>query len=357
MGFNSTTAIPYLRTYAEAKKRHDMTKPIRGDKEGKRPLGERRNKHLHIRERIADGVVLYECCCYDGEYGTAVTYYPNDEVQISVGKYNTAYVREFVMELLGDIYVYTKKGKTVVQLEHGEGKYVLGADEFKIKRDKSGLIPVWAVVQAEGALEWRLDKAKATIVRQPYAEFLNYYKGMTSLLKEDVDFEVRYANRRYNKPTAETPFVAKTEVVIHMETLVNMFGQTTHVFGGNPALDTTKPRKALFTHLRTWGAEKERDMQNAKEKADRLEVLALMRTDQPDEVKGENFYRAALTLLVAQQTYVPTKAEFFRISRSSAEKLADEFVLRVHKEEVLEQVRMPVGKVASTNYADWFNYV
>jgi hypothetical protein len=292
-----------------------------------------------------------------------VTYYPNDEVQISVGKYNTAYVREFIVELLGDLFVYTKNGKTVLQLRDSKDKYVLGGNEFKIKQGKvwcsgyDGQLAVWTVAQAEGALEWRLSKAKANIVRAPYTEFLKYYKGMTSILTEHIDFDVRYANQRWNKPTAETPFVAKTEVVVHMETVVNMFGQTVHVFGGNPTVDTTEPRKALFTHLRTWGAEKERDMQNAKEKADKLEVLALMRNDQPDEVKGENFYRAALTLLVAQQTHIATKAEFFRISRSSAEKLADEFVLRVFKEEVLEQVRMPVGKVASTNYADWFNYV
>lgn len=357
MTFNSTHRVPYIRTYEEAKKRHDMTTPIRGDKNKTRPLAKRSDKHLYIRERIADGVVLYECCCYSGENGTVVTYHPNDEVQISVGRYNTAYVREFVVELLSDIHVYTSKGKTVVQLRDGKDKYVLGANEFRIKRDKSGLIPVWTVVQAEGALEWRLSKAKANIVRAPYTEFLKYYKGMTSILTEHIDFDVRYANQRWNKPTAETPFVAKTEVVVHMETVVNMFGQTVHVFGGTPTVDTTEPRKALFTHLRTWGAEKERDMQNAREKADKLEVLALMRNDQPDEVKGENFYRAALTLLVAQQTHIATKAEFFRISRSSAEKLADEFVLRVFKEEVLEQVRMPVGKVASTNYADWFKFV
>jgi hypothetical protein len=62
-------------------------------------------------------------------------------------------------------------------------------------------------------------------------------------------------------------------------------------------------------------------------------------------------------MLVAQQSYVPTKPEFFTLSKASVEKQADEFVLRVHKEQVLEQVRMPVGRVSSTNYADWFNYV
>ena len=71
MAFNSTRAIPYVRMYAQAKQRYEATTPIRGDKDKKRPLGNRRDKHMHIREKIADGVVTftYECCCYDGDYG------------------------------------------------------------------------------------------------------------------------------------------------------------------------------------------------------------------------------------------------------------------------------------------------
>ena len=156
---------------------------------------------------------------------------------------------------------------------------------------------------------------------------------------------------------ADTPFVAKSEVVIHMETLVNMFGQATHVHGGNPTLDTQEVRKAMYTQKVRYGKPDEIEQHNLKVKAGQLEVLALMRNDQSEETKGDNFYRAFLTLLVAQQSYVPTKPEFFGVSKASVEKKADEFVLRVHKEQVLEQVRMPVGRVSSTNYADWFNYV
>jgi hypothetical protein len=345
--------------YAQAKQKYEATTPIRGDKDKKRPLGNRRDKHMHIREKIADDVVTYECCCYDGDYGTVVVYYPDDTVGIKLGKYNTSYVREFLVELLGDLFVYTKNSKTVLQLKDGTDKYVLGGNELKLKlsRSKGSLKTVWTVEQAEGSLEWRLNKAEANKVRAQYTDFLKYYKGMIQLLTEPVDFEVKYANRRWNRPTADTPFVARSEVAIHMETLVNMFGQTTHIHGGNPALNMQEVKKAMYTHKIRYGKPEEEEQYNLKVKAGQLEVLALMRNNQPEETKGDNFYRAFLTLLVAQQSYVPTKPEFFTLSKASVEKKADEFVLRVHKEQVLEQVRMPVGRVASTNYVHWLQFV
>jgi hypothetical protein len=51
-------------------------------------------------------------------------------VGIKLGKYNTAYVREFLVELLGDLFVYTSRGKTVLQLKDGTDKYVLGGNEL-----------------------------------------------------------------------------------------------------------------------------------------------------------------------------------------------------------------------------------
>jgi hypothetical protein len=82
-----------------------------------------------------------------------------------------------------------------------------------------------------------------------------------------------------------------------------------------------------------------------------------MRSDQPEDAKGDNYYKAALLMLLQGMTHIATKAEAVRISTSNARQKADEFVLRTHKEEVLEQKRMPMGRVATTNYASWFNYI
>lgn len=359
MGFNSTTAIPYLRTYAEAKKRYEDTKPIRGDKEGKRPLGDRRHKHMHISEAVVDGATVYKCHCY----GTPmVTYYPDDTVELAIA-HSTAFTREFLMQLLSQLIVRASKNRTVVNPCGTKDKFVIGKGNTLKLKWRRGLQLLasggsWTVVQAEAALEWTLNKAKANIVRQPYAEFLNYYKGMTSLLKEDVDFEVRYANRRWNRPTADTPFVTKNEVVLPMATLVSMFGTSDPTYvHGHQTLNLGASNAIGYTWIPQWGEEAARAKAIREVKANQQKVLALMRSDQPEDTKGDNYYKAALLILLQGMTFVATKAEAVRIATSRAKQKADEFVLRTHKEEVLEQKRMPIGKIATTNYASWFDYI
>jgi len=358
MGFNSTNRVPYIRTYAQAKQKYETVKPVRGDKEKKRPLADRRDKHMHISEAVVDGATVYKCHCYGMPM---VTFYPDDTVELST-KHSTAYTREFFMQLLSQLSVYSFKGRTIVTPCGAKDKYVIAKDNgLKLKWEvdpKLVALGAWTVVQAEAALEWTLNKAKANIVRQPYAEFLNYYKGMTSLLKEDVDFEVRYANRRWNKITADTPFIAKNEVVLPMTTLVSMFGtkEPTNMYG-HQTLNVKLAEAVAYTWIPHWGEEatKAKAIQTVKD--NQQQVLALMRSDQPEDAKGDNYYKAALLILLQGMPFVATKAEAVRISTSRARHKADEFVLRTHKEEVLEQKRMPMGKIATTNYASWFNYI
>lgn len=358
MTFNSTRALPYLRTYADAKKRYEATKPIRGDKDGKRPLGDRRHKHLHISEAVVDGATVYKCHCYGVP---RVTFYPDDTVELT-GGYSSAYVREFFMELLSQLTVYSSKGRTIVTPCGTKDKFVLGKDSaLKLKWNPPvSSLGGWTVLQTEAPLEWALSRAKANIVRQPYAEFLDYYKGMTSLLKEGIDLEARYANRRWRMPTADTPFIAKNEVVLPMATLVSMFGTVdpSHSHGyGYETLNLEASQAIQYAWLPHWASKEDNDSFVQRKKASQQKVLALMRSDQPEDTKGDNYYKAALLILLQGITYVRTKAEAVRVSTSRAARKADEFVLRTHKEEVLEQKRMPIGKVATTNYAAWFNYV
>jgi hypothetical protein len=56
-------------------------------------------------------------------------------------------------------------------------------------------------------------------------------------------------------------------------------------------------------------------------------------------------------------SYVSVKKDTVKIATSTARKKADEFILRMHKDEVLEEKRMPMGKVSSTNYHTWFEYI
>jgi hypothetical protein len=351
MGFNSTNRLPYIRSYATAKGTYERVAPIRGDENNRRPLAKRSDKYMHISKVQKNADEVYICHCYDKPM---VTYYPDDTVEINEAPHCTAYTREFYGQLLSGMRVYVINSKTVMQLKGSKDKYVIAkGNTIRLKHDY--IKNTWEVVQAEGALEWTLNKAKANIVRRPYAEFLGYYKGMTSLLNEAVDFDVKYA-RHYNKPDADTPFITKHEVVLPMPTLVSMFGVNTTTFGGE-TLNTTEIDKASNTWVPHWGDKDKCAELIGNTKAKQQEVLALMRSDQPEDTKSDNFYKAALMMLMQGMSYVSVKKDTVKIATSTARKKADEFILRMHKDEVLEEKRMPMGKVSSTNYHTWFEYI
>jgi hypothetical protein len=351
MSFNSTNRLPYIRSYATARAIYEGVKPIRGDADNKRPLAKRSDKHMHISKAQKDADEVYICHCYDKPM---VTYYPDDTVEIHALQHNTAYTREFYGQLLSAMHVYVIKSKTVLQLKDSKDKYVIAkGNTIRLKHDY--VKNTWEVVQAEGALEWALNKAKAHIVRQKYAEFLSYYQGMTSLLNEVVDFDVKYI-KAYRRPAADTPFIAKQEVVLPMATLVSMFGVSTTTFQGE-TLNTKQIDEAAYTWFPRWTDEEKCAEAIRKTKAKQQKILALMRSDQPEDTKGDNYYKVALMMLMQGESYISTKRDTVKITTSAARKKADEFILRVHKDEVLEQKRMPMGKVSSTNYHTWFEYI
>ena len=351
MAFNSTTRLPYIRSYATAKAIYEKVKPIRGDADNKRPLAKRSDKHMHISKAQKNADEVYICHCYDKPM---VTYYPDDTVEIHDVPHSTAYTREFYGQLLSAMHVYVTNSKTVLRLKDSKDKYVIAkGNTIRLKHDYGK--NAWEVVQAEAALEWALNKAKANIVRQKYAEFLSYYKGMTSLLNETVDFDVKYA-QSYRRPAADTPFIAKHEVVLPMTTLVSMFGVSTTTFGRD-ILNTTEIDKAAYTWVPQWKDEEKCAEAIRETKAKQQEILALMRSDQPEDTKGDNYYKVALMMLMQGISYVNVKKDTVKITASAARKKADEFILRMHKDEVLEQKRMPMGKVSSTNYHTWFEYI
>ena len=351
MSFNSTSRLPYIRLYATARAIYEKVAPIRGDEDNKRPLAKRTDKHMHISKAQKGADEVYTCHCYDKPM---VTYYPDDTVEIHSAPHSTAYTREFYEQLLSAMNVYTIKSKTVLQIKDSKEKYVIAkGNTLRLKHDY--IKNTWVVAQAEGALEWTLNKAKANIVRQKYAEFLSYYRGMTSLLNETVDFEVKYA-KAYYKPDADTPFIAKQEVVLPMATLVSMFGVSTTTFGGE-TLNTKQIDEAAYTWVPRWKDEEKRAEEIRNTKAKQQKILALMRSDQPEDTKGDNYYRVALMMLMQGESYVSIKKDSVKIATSTARKKADEFILRMHKDEVLEQKRMPMGKVSSTSYYSWFEYI
>jgi hypothetical protein len=87
--WRNTAEVPVLNSFTQAKQRFEMTKPIRGHKEQRRPLGSRRHHHMaSIEMPDADTVVLKYC----GE--PFVTWKSDDSFTVSNGVYNSAYTAQ-----------------------------------------------------------------------------------------------------------------------------------------------------------------------------------------------------------------------------------------------------------------------
>jgi len=81
--------LPTLRSYAEAKHKHETTTPIRGRSTDVRPLGKRRTTWMHITK----GENYYAAKLYNTE---CVIWYENGDIKINSGGWATYTTRDFI---------------------------------------------------------------------------------------------------------------------------------------------------------------------------------------------------------------------------------------------------------------------
>jgi hypothetical protein len=369
MGFNSTHRLPYLTTHAGAKKWHDQIKPLRGSEPELRPLAARRDKHMQIRENAQGDI---ECLLYE----TPVVIFKQDEsVVITPGKWVSSYTSAFIEGLLPDICVNRTRGMLVLHLNRSGEKFPLKKDMTLTMRRVTragGLAHVmkWEVQQAEGIGAWAPNRTKANSVRSKYKEMLNYHKGTVLMLTQQRE-----------KNNEDDPFEAGKIVVLQKQMLADSLGvrsDTERVWSGgqspveatNTYVDTQMFRKVM--HKPTWvgyahGGNNE-DERRAKWMEFRDDVLALMRSDQPEDTKYANFTKASMGLLamaggadrVELRISGPTHGVYahrldrgsLEVSYSAALSAVNDFLMLAYAEEIMEFKKMPVGRVPTTNYAE-----
>lgn len=362
MGFNSTHRLPYLTTHAGAKKWHDQIKPIRRLLPELRPLAARRDKHMQIRENAQGDI---ECILYE----TPVVIFKQDEsVVITPGKWVSSYTSAFIEGLLPDICVNRTRGMLVLHLNRSGEKYPLKKDmtlTMRKVKSEQGYSGKWEVQQAEGVGAWSPNRTKANSVRSRYKEMLNYHKGTVLMLTQQRE-----------KNDEDNPFEAGKIVVLQKQMLADSLGvrsDTERVWSGDVIqvtstyVDTQMFRKAK--HKPTWGYHN--DVQQERRGGwmqTRDEVLALMRSDQPEDTKYANFTKASMGLLamaggadrVELRISGPTHGAYahrldrgsLEVSYSAALSAVNDFLMLAYAEEIMEFKKMPVGRVPTTNYAE-----
>jgi hypothetical protein len=363
MGFNSTHRLPYLTTHAGAKKWHDQIKPLRGSEPPLKPLAKRRDKHMQIRENAQGDI---ECLLYETP---VITFKQDDSVVVTPGKWVSSYTSAFIEGLLPGVSSSRTRGMLVLHLNRSGEKYPLRKDMTLTMRRVTGSVgSKWEVQQAEGVGAWSPNRTKANSVRSRYKEMLNYHKGTVLMLTQQRE-----------KNDEDNPFEAGKIVVLQKQMLADSLGVRSDTErewrNGQPPVEVTSTyvdtqmfRKVM--HKPTWvgyahGGNNE-DERRTKWREFRDDVLALMRSDQPEDTKYANFTKASMGLLAMAGgadrvelrisgpvgTWPRRNPEMLEVSYSAALSAVNDFLMLAYAEEIMEFKKMPVGRVPTTNYAE-----
>ena len=332
MGYATVMNVPRVWSYAEAKKIHDNTKPIRGRNVEMRPLGNRRDANSYWVRMNGDDV---EFMLYNSP---VITYKPDDSVVITPDSYSTVSTHQFFAQVLG-VGANAVRQNTVITLDDGKRYTVSGKDTLTLRLNASGN---WCVVEgAKAQFALHLDRREATNVRNRYKEFITYFKGMVSLRTEEI----------------EIPYYSNTFQGIRttLEEVANAFGTDEH----NPLAVDASPEKFLGNmkyikdipqHHYNYGAKR-----GAEFKDGMVQFLKLVTSDQPEDTKHTNFYKGALAMLiVADRIYQRGQGDNTYIAKAkNITKVLDTTLLRAHAEQVLVRKELPIGSVSKGTYDGW----
>lgn len=294
MGHRTVLNVKRCFTYADAKRLHDSTKPIRGRSLEVRPLGARRDVDTYSVRMRGENVefVLYRT--------PVVTYRPNGDVVVKTDGWSSVSTHQFIEQVLG-FRCNGVKRNTVLAVKEANGvtrKYIIPKNKSVVLGFQDGN---WRVAQHDTLYEYRLNRKAANAVRKKYADFINYVKGMVKIRSEMVEPQ-RWARRQ--KPYAVV----------------------------NTTEDEVKGARLTVDAL-VW------------------ELMEHIKLDQPEETRHES-YNAAFALMLRHCT----QDLFGYTSKVPAEEvlgLVDELLLRAHAQEVLVWTALGTGQVPSGKYRGW----
>ncbi len=211
LSWQSTNAMPRLRTYKEASDWEANVKPIRGDKQGLKPLGKRNQKWRHIRKEADGTITVHET--NSPHHLPLITFYPDDTVLVRTSPYwMKAAGHDIIRAVLG-LNIYTEAGDSWVKCDGGTYKLrrqprmtwnrgtnqydppenTEAADNlFKWVPNVVSSYPAgrWAFINPQRAEVHVIDRKGAKAVRERYAAFSTYLSAMTKLRRDNrPDFE------------------------------------------------------------------------------------------------------------------------------------------------------------------------
>jgi hypothetical protein len=181
------SGIEAIKNHAEAVKRWESIKPIRGRASDERPVGDRRKSHMQIRKNADESVT---CVLYSTE---VITFYSDNKVRLhvpSVWRTNTS--AKFIEDVLGRWRVNTgmKDGDVIVAVKGDDARYLRVGENTIFEVAQGGSLTLLSNDRVHTVFS--VNRTEMNALRKTIAPFMKYLMGSIKL-REGV-FSIEQAN-------------------------------------------------------------------------------------------------------------------------------------------------------------------
>jgi hypothetical protein len=333
MGYATVMNVPKIHNYADALKRYDNTKPIKGRQDDPRPLGERRYVDTYsIRKNVWTNAI--ECILYKTP---VIKFTTEDEVIINIDNWPSASTCQFISRVLSGVGAYRVKGEVVLGFSGTDAKAMLPAKgELVLVRNTSG---GWVPKEKQTLYDYQVNRKEANNVRKQVTMFKDYINGVVKLKGEEV--EGLWGREPYSV------------VKMTYADLIEVFGKDEGQMGARPNVDGWEKILGKPPTFVT-GNDKDEMWANYRQKTKWF--FDLVRNDQDDNARHQNYWIAFNVLMLQGQAvlYYRDNMDYpVTLGTDQIVKFLEKILFTMFADRVFVKVAMPEGKVPSGRYDDY----
>jgi len=192
LNWRTYDALPVLRSYRSALAHWEKTTPIRGDKDGTKPVGRRDQKWLSIYIRD-DKAVCIGSTWHKGQGRTLLEYHPDGRVVI--GMQISASCRERIMRIAGLNINRHYNEDWVHAVAHVDGEEVIGLYPLQLRYNNprkavfilsENKTPIY--LNPTPTYKHTMNKQEKAKLTKQYKPFMDYVEAMSKLSANETEY-------------------------------------------------------------------------------------------------------------------------------------------------------------------------
>jgi hypothetical protein len=334
MGYATVMNVPRIHNYDDALRKFDNTKPIKGRQDDPRPLGERRYVDTYsIRKNVWTNAI--ECVLYKTP---VVKFTVDGEIVINIDNWPSASTCQFISRVVPSVVANRVRGEVVLHFSDNSKAMLPARGELALVRDSNGR---WFPKTKQTLYDYRVSRKEANNVRKQVSQFRDYISGVVKLKGDE---RVLHEGTHY-----ETRFSVVTSTYAE---LIEVFGKDENSsMATRPNIDgwdklSEKPKYY-------GGMNREKVWDDYRNKTTKF--FDLVRNDQDDNARHQNYWIAFNVLFVQQQSlYYRDNLNYpMTLGVEEFDKILEKILFKMFADKVFTKVALPEGKVPSGRYDDY----